>query len=166
MRNHILTRTITLAAILGAAGAVTPRSAQAQDCLACEDCTTEDMQPGHRTFNRAPTLSEYGVEDEVHGCLAEGPCSAPTDVTICKEPGQSLASIQAMTRAADRQDGAKLAMLVKGAGRSVEVNVGRGALQVMGCNGTVVAHIPLSAAQLATLARTRQNEVVAAWATD
>lgn len=150
--SRTLKRSIQMVVGLALAATLAPTAAEAQAlaCRACQDCLINGVV-GHRTFGRAPNAGEYGLFDSVHGCLPEGPCSNPDDSAICQFPATAMTDLEAAA-----QDGnlTRLAEIVQTSEGRVELNTRRSALQVVGCTGAIIAHIPLNGAQLASLRAT------------
>jgi hypothetical protein len=113
-------------------------------CAECPDCP----------FNKHALVSEG--DDEVigqsHDCTTPGscegvhsPCSAFAALDTPAKLEIYLARVQQASRDA-------LVPLVSELGDYAVLNVGRGALQIFGCSGQVVAHLPLDEAKATLLA--------------
>lgn len=158
MRN--LTRILALGAAVFAASALAPSRAQAQvvtnDCFTCIPCDFNKdgiANDGHKvTPNRVAPGASGLTFPEPNEC-GRGPCSSPQDALhqACVRPASTAFSVQKLNDAARAGDVARLAAAIAEGGEIVEVNAKRGAIQVVGCTGAVVAHIPLSRETLARL---------------
>ena len=149
-----------VAAAAVAALAVAAPGAGAQvvtnDCFVCVRCTSPDGSEGHRVTNtRVPRGGFVGLTiPELLEC-GPGPCSNPQDPDVnhqvCVRPRTASFSVNALNAAARGGNVARLVAQVEAGGAAVEFNAARQALQVIGCTGAVVAHIPLGRAQLVAL---------------
>jgi len=127
------------------------------DCYYCIPCSLNGTI-GHRVLNiRVPANgTTVGLTiPEPYEC-GPGPCSNPQDPEVnhqrCVRPAQRGFSLSSLTEAVKSGDMAQLAVLMEQGGEIVEVNTARQALQVVGCDGAIVAHLPLTRAQLTQLA--------------
>jgi hypothetical protein len=127
------------------------------DCYYCVSCTINGA-PGHRVLNiRVPANgATVGLTIPEPFECGPGPCSNPQDPEVnhqrCVRPRQTAFSLTSLTEAVKSGDMARVAVLMEQGGEIVEVNTARSALQVVGCDGAIVAHLPLDAAQLTQLA--------------
>lgn len=127
------------------------------DCYYCVSCTING-QPGHRVLSaRVPangTTVGLTIPEPVE--CGPGPCSNPQDPDVnhqrCVRPRQTAFSLTSLTEAVKAGDMARVAVLMQQGGEIVEVNTARQALQVVGCDGAIVAHLPLTQAQLTQVA--------------
>jgi hypothetical protein len=144
-----------------AASAFGAGSAQAQivtnDCYYCISCNLNGT-PGHRVLNvRVPANgTTVGLTIPEPTECGPGPCSNPQDPDVnhqrCVRPARTGFSLTSLTEAVESGDMGRVAVLMDEGGEIVEVNVARGALQVVGCDGAIVAHLPLTQAQVTQLA--------------
>lgn len=134
-------------AIMGFRGSAeigTTISGLAWQCLGCTSCTETD----HKTLT---TGSGFTVEGGGHpnSCLVNT-CANEHD--SCGQSRRDAESaVLAINKALPRVTPAELEVLVTRLGERVTVNAHRQALQVSGCAGEIVAHIPLTQAQAAEL---------------
>lgn len=127
------------------------------DCYYCVSCTINGA-PGHRVLNvRVPANgTTVGLTIPEPNECGPGPCSNPQDPDVnhqrCVRPRQTAFNLASLTAAVKSGDMAQVAVLMEQGGEIVEVNTARSALQVVGCDGAIVAHLPLNQAQLTQLA--------------
>lgn len=127
------------------------------DCFYCIPCTLNGTV-GHRVLNiRVPANgTTVGLTIPEPFECGPGPCSNPQDPEVnhqrCVRPAQTAFSLTSLAEAVKSGDMARVAVLMEQGGGIVEVNTARGALQVVGCDGAIVAHLPLDQAQLTQLA--------------
>lgn len=153
-------RLMGLGALVLAANLLAPSQAQAQvvtnDCFTCVPCDYDKdgiSGDGHRvTRNRVAPGAAGLTTPEPNECGA-GTCAAPQDELheACVRPSSTAFSIQKLNEAALSGDVFQLAAMIQDGGDAVEVNTARGAVQVIGCTGAVVAHIPVSRELLARI---------------
>lgn len=125
------------------------------DCFYCVPCNYQGQGygSGHRVLPfRVPQGSQGLTVPEPYECGA-GPCSNPQDELheFCIRGSSSAFNLNSLTDAVNAGDMAQVAVLVEQGGDAVEVNTARSALQVVGCSGAIVAHLPLTQVQLAQL---------------
>ncbi|HYW11678.1 MAG TPA: hypothetical protein VE871_06955 [Longimicrobium sp.] len=126
------------------------------DCYYCISCTLNG-QPGHRVLNvRVPANgTTVGLTIPEPNECGPGPCSNPQDPDVnhqrCVRPRQTAFNLTSLTEAVKSGDMAQVAVLMEQGGEIVEVNTARSALQVVGCDGAIVAHLPLNQVQLTQL---------------
>ncbi|MEW5927477.1 MAG: hypothetical protein AB1941_08330 [Gemmatimonadota bacterium] len=120
-------------------------------CYACYPCTQPDGSPGHYFDGSLAGAGQQGLTnpDEAFVCES-GTCANPTDNR--HRPCIGGTALTEITRAAKTGDVVRLAALVKEHGATVEVNAARGALQVVGCTGAIMAHVALKNEEIARLA--------------
>lgn len=156
-------RTMLLASTLAAALLVMPSSAEAQfpgeeECLECYSCYNPNFGWGHWTNNATLDDSyEYNSEGEdgEHFYCKEGHCELehpPTfgcdgNQTEDSEEVQQLAAILPELQTALRQsDLGELVALARSPRSGARLNFisARSAVQVIGCGGVILAHVPVS----------------------
>jgi hypothetical protein len=127
-------------------------------CVSCDVCDVENFLSAdfHETWKtpnstRSPGLTGVHFCDfatcEQHGHEIWGP-------EQCDDNPEPLLSAEAMGALWDEArdaEGAELRRLVARSGRRVSLNSERGAVQVVGCNGRVLASLPLSRRQVESL---------------
>jgi hypothetical protein len=171
MTMRKMTRMALAAAAALFAGAFGADRADAQivtnDCYYCVSCTING-QPGHRVLNvRVPANgTTVGLTIPEPNECGPGPCSNPQDPDVnhqrCVRPAQTAFNLTSLTEAVKSGDMAQVAALMRQGGEIVEVNTARQALQVVGCDGAIVAHLPLTQAQLTQLAAPAPARLAAA----
>lgn len=136
----------------GAEGAWNDASAQNDgDCLLCSDCGSED-QEGNLAWNLGHPLAMNSAGDGPHGgaCYLTGYCE-DEHARPCRGPhqdGEDLeAVIQELEVAVRMGDlvGAQTIVAEQYADGALYLAAERSAIQVLGCNGTVIYHLPLQA---------------------
>jgi hypothetical protein len=117
------------------------------ECLSCSTCqnTSQHTAPGP-----VDTGNAFGIAHS--HCSAIGDCSFGHfhDAQTCS--GFALKTLPALWKDIAAADGDKLRQVISGYGAVVSYNTQRQAVQVLGCSGVVIAHIPLSQHQIAALA--------------
>lgn len=153
-------RTLIAAGALALASALVPGTAEAQvvtnDCFKCIPCTFEDGTAGHRVTTSRVARGAIGLTiPEAREC-GPGTCDNPQDPDVnhqvCVRPTSTAFSLPALQDAVEKGDVVRVAALLRDGGDAVEVNFARSAIQVVGCQGGIVAHLPVAAEQLAALA--------------
>lgn len=86
----------------------------------------------------------------LHGCFDEG-CSYHPGCEESMNEIKSLGGVAGIYAAVSSAPGRKLQGVVLNLGRYVSINRARHAVQVEGCDGRIIAHIPLSRDQIAEL---------------
>lgn len=154
---------LILGAVVVAAAALAAKPAVAQvvtnDCYVCLPCDYNgdgDTSDGHRVTRTRVTGGNVGLTIPEPRECGPGTCSAPADPDVnhqvCVRPTRTAFSVSKLDAAARGGNLLAVAEQMEAGGGIVEVNFKRGALQVIGCQGGVVAHIPMSQAQLQALA--------------
>ncbi len=153
-------RTLMAAGALALATTLSAGAAEAQvvtnDCFKCIPCTYEDGSAGHRVTTARVARGAIGLTIPEPVECGPGTCDNPQDPDVahevCLRPSSTAFSLPALQKAVESGDVVRLAALVQSGGEAVEVNFARGAVQVVGCQGGIVAHLPLAAEQLRALA--------------
>jgi hypothetical protein len=112
-------------------------------CRACEVCR-EDLS-GHSCADSGSGEPRTCL---IHGCFDEG-CNIHN--SCLQSSIERRGGVNAIYAVVTRSDGSRLRDYVRTLGSSAVVNEDRRALQLQGCGGEVVASIPLSERQLASL---------------
>jgi hypothetical protein len=150
MLNRILNvRTLAGLAVAVAALAFDTAEAEAQvvtnDCFRCIACAYAPGQEGHRVVNSRVPRGSFGLTHPDAFECNPGTCAAPEDDEHepCYRPTSTAFSIGALNDAVALGDLSQMVHLIQAGGGIVEMNVARSALQVIGCEGAVIAHIPV-----------------------
>lgn len=154
---------LMLGALVVAAAAFGAKPAVAQvvtnDCYVCLPCDFDgdgDNSDGHRVTRTRVASGNVGLTIPEPSECGPGTCSAPADPDVnhqvCVRPSQTAFSVTKLDAAARSGNLLAVAEQMNAGGGIVEVNLKRGALQVIGCQGGVVAHIPMRQDQLQALA--------------
>ena len=155
-----LARLMTLGALALAAGVLAPSRAEAQvvtnDCFNCVPCDFDKdgiSGDGHRVTRSRVAAGAAGLTTPEPNECGAGTCANPQDELhqACVRPSSTAFSIQKLNDAALSGDVFQLAAAIQAGGDAVEVNAARGAVQVVGCTGAIVAHIPVSRDVLARI---------------
>lgn len=142
--------------------AAAPSQAEAQACYRCIPCDKFGV-PGHKFTGQLADPGERGLTDREHGgCEAPSceECLDPNKPTgtigchehlICEGSGLALRKANQVMLAVRSGDARAVARLVAASGGKLVVNRKRNAIQAVGCNQAIVAHIPLPAPVYASL---------------
>jgi hypothetical protein len=151
-------RTLMAAGALALAATFSADAAEAQvvtnDCYKCIPCTYVDGSAGHRVTHSRVARGTTGLTNPETVECGPGTCDNPLDDEhqACIRPTSTAFSLPALQEAVESGDVVRLAALVRAGGDAVEVNFARAAIQVVGCQDGIVAHLPLAEAQLRALA--------------
>jgi hypothetical protein len=118
--------------------------AQASACKACEVCRSDGS--GH-TCNTSGSGQPYICL--IHGCFDDG-CDIHNSCSETRRLDER-GGIQAVYAYVTHANGTKLRDYVRTLGKSAVINEARGALQLRGCGGFIIASIPLADNQLEVL---------------
>ncbi|HYW09516.1 MAG TPA: hypothetical protein VE913_21320, partial [Longimicrobium sp.] len=152
MLGALVVAALTLAAKPATAQVVT------NDCYICLPCDFNgdgDTSDGHRVTRNRVTRGATGLTISEPNECGPGTCSAPADPDVdhqvCVRSASTAFSVEKLDAAARGGDMLAVAGQIRAGGNIVEVNLKRGALQVIGCQGGVVAHIPMRQDQIQAL---------------
>jgi hypothetical protein len=157
LRISILAAGLVTLATLGVARA--PEASLSFRVFGCTDCEDGCQFGKHVSTSNLDGNWELDVHSHpnTHGCT-DGSCDDYHDTgcgisaqVILGWTGLDRVAVAEITDALEAASSLELPALVRKYGSALEFNSERGALQVIGCSGEVVANVPLSTMDLAVL---------------